>query len=231
VKSLFGVALLAMALVYLRDLVPGLRAVFSPTAAALHAAALAAAIGVLLGAVQGSFHGTLGQKLAKGSGVALLSLALFYGAGVGQARAARDASSGPAWMVNREAEGLALARAEGKPVVIDFWGDWCAACKELDHTAWSDPAVQAELQRFVAIKMDNSADKTADAKTSDMLDQVFAKYGIVGQPTVIFIDPHGRELPAEARVTGVIGAQEMLRRLRAVDQACTLPAVACLARW
>jgi len=48
---------------------------------------------------------------------------------------------------------------------------------------------------------------------------------------VIFIDGHGRELPAPSRVTGVIGADDMLARMRAVDRACVQPAVACLARW
>ena len=117
-------------------------------------------------------------------------------------------------------------------MVIDFWGDWCAACKELDRTAWSDPRVQEELRRFVAVKMDNSADKLADPATSDLMDRVFEKYGILGQPTVLFIDGRGRELPAPTRVTGVIGAEEMLRRLRAVDATCEgAPAGACTPRW
>ena len=58
-----------------------------------------------------------------------------------------------------------------------------------------------------------------------------AKYAILGQPTVIFIDAQGRELPAATRVTAVIDADEMLRRMRAVDNTCAGGAVACLARW
>jgi thiol:disulfide interchange protein DsbD len=56
-----------------------------------------------------------------------------------------------------------------------------------------------------------------------------AKYGIVGMPTVIFIDAQGREVPV--RITGAIGADEMLRWIGAAEKACTPPVVACVSRW
>ena len=56
VKSVFGVALLAMALVFLKDALPVARPLFSAARGAAFAAAGAAALGVLLGAVSGSFH-------------------------------------------------------------------------------------------------------------------------------------------------------------------------------
>ena len=235
VKSVFGVVLLAMALAYLKDLFPALRGLFTPSRGAVAAAAAAAvaAAGVLLGALTASFHGALRERLAKGLGVALVVLGAFYATGVADARARAAAASdeGIAWLVNHEPEGLLRARAEGKPVVIDFWGDWCAACKELDHTAWSDPRVREEAKRFVTIKVDNSADKLSDPRVGAEIDRIFEKYGILGQPTVLFIDGRGRELPAPSRVTAVVGADEMLKRLRAVDAACVEPAMACLARW
>jgi len=229
VKSVFGIALLAMALVYLRDLFPPVKALFSATRGAAVAAAAAAAAGILLGALSGGFEGPPGRTIAKGAGVALVALGIFYAVGVGNARSTSDAERGIAWLVNDEAAGLARARAEGKPVIIDFWGDWCAACKELDHIAWSDPRVRDEARRFVTIKIDNSSDKMADPRVSEAVDKVFEKYGILGQPTVLFIDARGRELPV--RVTSAVSAEEMLKWLRAVDKACTPPVVACVARW
>src|SRR5512144_1337810 len=210
VKSTFGVALLAMALVYLKDVFPAVKSVFSPSRAAALAAAGAAAVGILMGALGGGPSRALGAKLARGAGVALVALAAVYAVGVGNARSTSAAvSDGIAWRVNDEVEGLALARAEGRPVVIDFWGDWCAACKELDRTAWSDPRVREEAKRFVLLKVDNSADKLEDPRVADRIDAAMAKYGVISQPSVVFIDSRGRELPA--RVTAVVSGAEMLR--------------------
>jgi len=231
VKSFFGVALLAAAGLFARDIFPALRAVFSPAPQAVLWAAGAAALGLLLGALDRSFQGPARERLAKAAGVALVVLGVVYAVGAGAARRQAEAKEGGlAWIVNDEAAALQLARAEGKPIIVDFWADWCAACIELDHKAWSDPAVQEEARRFVLLKIDNSTQVMDDARRAAAIDAVHEKYGIVGQPTVLFIDRRGRELPAEARVTAVVDGKEMLRRMRAVDQACTA-AVACLARW
>jgi thiol:disulfide interchange protein DsbD len=231
VKSVFGVALLAMALAYLKDLFPSIRSIFSAAPAAAIAAAAVAALGILAGALSGGFGGPASHRVAKAAGVAMTVLGIFYASGVATARSsASGAAEGLAWLVNQESEGLARARAEGRPVIIDFWGDWCAACKELDHTAWSDPRVQEEAKRFVTIKMDNSADKMADPRVEALVNAAFEKYGILGQPTVLFIDGQGRELPAASRVTAVVSADDMLKRMKAVDKTCAA-AVACLARW
>lgn len=229
VKSFFGVALLAAAGLFLKDAFPGLRTLFSTAREASLVAAGVAAFGVLLGALHGSFGGSVPRRLLKGTGVALTVLGTVYALGAVGARQSAAGSELP-WMVNQEAEALALARAEHRPMIIDFWGDWCAACKELDHTAWSDPAVQAEARHFVLLKIDNSADKLADPRVSDLVDQVMEKYGVISQPTVLFIDARGRELPAADRVTAVVDGKEMLRRLKQVDTSCT-PVMACAARW
>jgi len=232
VKSFFGVALLAAAGLFAKDLVPGLRALFSPAPQAVLWAAGAAALGLLLGALDLGFSGPLRQRLAKGLGVALAVGAVVFAVGSGAARRQAEAreDGGLAWIVNDEAGALARARAEDKPVLVDFWADWCAACIELDRTAWSDPVVREEAKKFVLLKIDNSTQVMEDGKVAAAIDAVHEKYGIVGQPTVLFIDRRGRELPAEARVTAVVDGKEMLRRMRAVEQACSA-AVACLARW
>ncbi len=229
VKSFFGVALLAAAGIFLKDVVPGARGLFSAARGASLVAAGAAALGVVLGALHGGFAGALRHRLLKGAGVALAVLGTVYAVGAGNARMALTSASGElAWIVNQEPEALALARAEHRPVIIDFWGDWCAACKELDRTAWSDPAVREEAKRFVLLKVDNSADKLEDPRAADRVDAAMAKYGVISQPSVVFIDSRGRELPA--RVTAVVSGTEMLRWMRSVDQACS-SLVACAARW
>jgi thiol:disulfide interchange protein DsbD len=210
VKSVFGVALLAAALVFLKGAVPAARPLFSAAGWVAFAAAGAAAAGVLLGALHGDFHGPALRSAAKGLGVALVVGAIAYATGAADARERRRASEGLAWRSD-EATALALAKAEGRPVIIDFWADWCTACKELDRTAWADPRVREEASRFVALKADGSEDTPA-------FQALLEKYGIVGMPTVVFIDPRGREVPL--RVTAAIDPPEMLEVLRKVDGAC-----------
>jgi thiol:disulfide interchange protein DsbD len=222
VKSVFGVALLAAAGVFLKDVIPALKPIFLASRTAALAAAGVAGVGVLLGAFHGSFHGTPLHRLAKGLGVALVVLGIVYASGAASARS-RSAEGGVTWRWHQdEAAALAQARAEGRPVIIDFWAEWCTACKELDKTAWSDPRVRAATERFVTLKMDGTHD-------SDVFQAAFDKYGVVGMPSVVFIDSSGRELPV--RITGAVTADEMLKWLSAVDQACAKPALACVSRW
>jgi thiol:disulfide interchange protein DsbD len=132
------------------------------------------------------------------------------------------------------ADAVALARAEGRPMIIDFWAEWCTACKELDRNVWADPRVRAEASRFVALKLDGT-------DGSDAFNALVDRFGVIGLPTVVLLDPHGRESPD--RVLGAVPAEEMLSRLRGVDRACqdrkpaARPAadpqlaMACVLRW
>lgn len=238
VKSLFGVALLAAALVFLRDAIPASKALFPAARWAALAAAAAGALGVLLGALHLSFHGGAAERLAKGLGVALLVGGIVLGIGAASARHDAEVRQRSfAWLHSYD-EAIAAARREGRPVIIDFWADWCVACKELDKIAWSDPAVKARAASFVAVKVDGTNADDAFAALQE-------KFGVVGMPTVIFLDRRGREVPD--RVMGAVSAEEMLEQLREVDGACdrlaalpdAAPAdakpgavpVACATRW
>jgi len=206
VKSFFGVALLAAAGVFLKDAFPAVKALFSAAREAALVAAAVAAAGVLLGALQGSFHGGWGSRLAKGLGVALLVGGIVYATGAAAARDRARVAASFTWLHSEE-EALARAKAEGKPVIIDFWADWCTACKELDKIAWSHPSVREEAGRFVAVKLDGSEETPA-------FQAAYEKYGIVGMPTVIFIGTDGKEHPE--RVMTAIGPEEMVKKLQAI---------------
>jgi thioredoxin:protein disulfide reductase len=208
VKSVFGAALLAMAGIYLKDLLPGLKPLFSAAPVAALLAAAAAGGGVLIGGLHLGFHGQPGERMVKSMGIAMLVGGIVYGVGAAGARErARVAVAGVAWL-HSEHEAVARARAERRPVIVDFWAEWCTACKELDKLAWSDPRVREEMSRFVPVKVDGT-------DSTDEVSAIQERYRVQGMPTVVFIDSAGREVAD--RVIGAVDADEMLQRLRAVQ--------------
>jgi thiol:disulfide interchange protein DsbD len=77
---------------------------------------------------------------------------------------------------------VAAAQAAGRPLMLDFYADWCVSCKEMERDTFPDPRVQAALGEFVLLK--------ADVTANDALDQaLMSRLGIVGPPaTLYFVD-------------------------------------------
>lgn len=119
----------------------------------------------------------------------------------------RGSSDGVVWD-RFEASAVTSAAAAKKPVVIDFYADWCLPCKELDQNTFSDPRVKAEMNRFTRLK----ADLTLANEKSDRLSREFT---IVGVPTIVFIDASGKEV-RDLRLTGFEGPDAFLRRLEQI---------------
>ncbi|HET7712972.1 MAG TPA: thioredoxin family protein, partial [Thermoanaerobaculia bacterium] len=108
-----------------------------------------------------------------------------------------------------ELKAIAAAAAEKKPVIIDFYADWCIPCKELDAKTFSDPAVAGELRRFVRLKADLTL--ADDARTQELT----RRHAIVGVPTILFIDSSGTEMTS-LRLTGFEGPADFIQRLKKV---------------
>ncbi|MEZ0391288.1 MAG: cytochrome c biogenesis protein CcdA [Pseudobdellovibrionaceae bacterium] len=79
---------------------------------------------------------------------------------------------------------LAQAKAEGKPVIIDFWADWCAACLEMNEKTFPDQGLQLLSGQFVMVKFNATQD-------SPELETLKKRYGLIGLPTFIFISKSG----------------------------------------
>jgi thiol:disulfide interchange protein DsbD len=104
---------------------------------------------------------------------------------------------------------LAAARAAGKPVVIDFYADWCLPCKELDQKTFTDARVIHELDRFVRVKADLTSAEDATTK------ELTKHYAILGMPTIVFLDRAGNEV-VDARLAGFEPADPFLQRAKTI---------------
>ena len=82
---------------------------------------------------------------------------------------------------------MAQARAQGKPVLLDFYASWCLDCVQLERSTFSDPRVRAALQGFVTLQ----ADVTDNDAATRSLKQ---KFGVLGPPAVLWFSPDGREM-------------------------------------
>ena len=114
-----------------------------------------------------------------------------------------------AWQKYSDAA-MVSAAAEGKPVIIDFYADWCLPCKELDHKTFNQTEVIAESERFVRLKADLT--KGDDPAALELV----KKYGIVGVPTIAFFDASGKEVTTE-RLVGFERPNRFLERIKAVE--------------
>lgn len=108
--------------------------------------------------------------------------------------------------VGSEAElDAAIRAAGGRPVMLDFYADWCVSCKEMERFTFSHPDVASRLQKAVLLK----ADVTANSPEHRAL---LKRYKLFGPPGTLFFDAQGTEL-AKARVVGFQDARRFAQTL------------------
>jgi thiol:disulfide interchange protein DsbD len=81
---------------------------------------------------------------------------------------------------------VAAATAAGKPVMLDFYADWCASCKEMEKYTFPDPQVQALLAGAVLLQADVT-------KNDDDDRALLNRFEIFGPPTIAFFGSDGVE--------------------------------------
>lgn len=100
----------------------------------------------------------------------------------------------------------ALTQAQGKPVMLDLYADWCVACKQFEKYTFSDPQVQNALKDTVLLQANVTANGPEDRALLNELK-------VLGLPTILFFNAQGEEQPAQ-RVTGFMDAAAFSAHLR-----------------
>lgn len=194
VERIFGVILSAAGLFYLSlAFVPKMSAYVIPA-------------GLILG---GLYLGFLERSGKEKKGLQRFKWAfgvLAVGFGVVSANALRE--PGMSWENFSEAK-VVHARSQSKPVLMDFYADWCIPCLELDHKTFTDPDVITATKDFVRLKVDLTH---FDSPESEALRK---KFNIAGVPTIVFLDKNGREVTS-SRVIGYLSPKDFIDRTKPV---------------
>ncbi len=177
------------------------------------------------------------SRLLKGIGIMLLALGvtMIIGAASGAKSAWQPLGGLTAQKTNQPNSALSFKRihsiseldaiienAKGKVVMLDFYADWCVACKELEEFTFSDPAVKQALKDVVLIQADvttNSPEEVA----------LLNRFKLFGPPGIIFFNKSGKEI-TPLKVVGYQAPEDFMKVLNQLnslgDDECN-PTVAC----
>lgn len=214
IRAAFGVLLLGVAVWLLQRVVP------VPVSMVLWAVLL-----IVTGVYMGAFNSVPGgwPRLWKGAGLVLLvyGILLMVGAAAGgqsllqplRGITAQDRELSPAAPGFREVEGmagleeaLAEARAQQRPVMVDFSAEWCVSCKEMEAFTFPDPAVRAALGDALLVRIDVT---DHDAEDREVLD----RFSVFGPPAILFFGPDGVERRGY-RVVGYVAAERFAAQVQ-----------------
>jgi thiol:disulfide interchange protein DsbD len=197
VRNFFGVLMLGMAIWLISSVVPvniqlGLWAVLLIVTAVYHSA---------LDSLPA--HATNLAKLGKGVAVILLifGVALFIGAlsgaksvlsplsnfTISSASQSKNLSQLNFTRVTSIAELEQKLATTNQPVMLDFYADWCVACKELEQLTFSDPKVQQQLKNTTLLQVDVTANSDEDKA-------LLKHFGLFGPPGIVFFNGNGKEM-------------------------------------
>ncbi len=217
VKNAIGVLLLGLAIGLLSRVLPG-------PVTLLLIGTLAAGVSLFLGTLEFVYKAPR-QRLAQLLGLFLLvyALACWFGALSGQAdplnpvghmqtstaAAPNTAQAAGQWLTVSTPDeldnALAAAKNAGKPVLLDWYADWCISCKVIEHEVLNAPNVLKLLEGYQLVRFDMTA---SNAEQRALLD----RYALFGPPALMFFNKNGTEI-SDQRVIGEINAADFAERV------------------
>ena len=218
IKSLFGVMLLGLAIWIISPVIPS-------TVHMLLWAALLIVSAMYLHAIDPLPHNASGMhRLWKGVGVIalLIGVALLAGAlsggrdilqplaGLRAGAAASEVEGQPKFERIRSLAELnrRVAQADGRPVMLDFYADWCVSCKEMERFTFGDHQVRSRMGRMLLLQADVTANNEQDQ-------ELLKRFGLFGPPGILFFGRDGQEVE-RARVIGFRPAGKFVESLDTV---------------
>jgi thiol:disulfide interchange protein DsbD len=102
---------------------------------------------------------------------------------------------------------IADAKVQNKPVLMDFYADWCIPCLELDRKTFTDAEVIDATKEFIRLKVDLTHFDSPDSEA------LRKKFNIAGVPTVVFLNKNGQEV-LSSRVVGYVPPKEFVERTK-----------------
>jgi thiol:disulfide interchange protein DsbD len=221
VKAVFGAGFLATAFWLLSRILPG------TVLMALWGCFLIVAA-VYLGALDSTSGSPGWKRFFKGLGLSVMVYGVLILVGLAQGQTdplfpLKAAQVNPQPIAGTRAQGfrvvtsirdldlaLSAARLHGRPVLLDFYADWCISCKEMDRDTFGNAAVSAVLEGFDLLRADVTGNTDQDRA-------LLRRFNLVGPPGVIFFRSDGREV-RERRVIGFMEAPDFLKVLQEVAQ-------------
>jgi thiol:disulfide interchange protein DsbD len=196
VKSIFGVALLVAGLYYLRPVVPALAGLGGRSQAFVIATVGAFVVGILIGGIHVPFSAGTAKAVRKAVGILLM-----VGGSFGFINYLLTPPVPVEWL-RSEPAAVAAARAQGKPLLVDFMADWCLPCQEMDVKVFGRADAAPTLAKFVLLRIDLTHE---DEDAS--LPPLKRKYQVDTLPAVRFATADGEVL---AQINRLVSWPEFL---------------------